>query len=195
MKKQNSGSGSTEQSISSLQSLRLPANYGEILGVKKLLTNVPVGKPKKHQFFRAHPSDDITFAAMLLEQKEARESYLVTPDIAQQISELVRPVTLHAAIDRQNNVLLIPVPLPGESGSRNPWHESLAMAIDHSKLKWIRIAANMHTGGYDVCEATGVLPEPEWPAHDIEALVNIAFRGKIIANLDHPVVQSLLGRV
>jgi hypothetical protein len=178
-----------------IKSLRLAADYGETLGVKKVLTNVPVGKPKKHQFFRAHPSDDMTFAALILEQKEARESYLVMPDVAQQISELVRPVTLHTAIDRQNNLLLIPVPMPGESGLRNPWHESLAMAIDHSKLKWIRIAANMHTGGYDVCEATGVLPEPEWPAHDIEALVNIAFRGKIITNLDHPVVQSLLGRV
>ena len=37
-----------------LKSLRLPANYGATLGVKKLLTNVLVGKPKKPQFFRTH---------------------------------------------------------------------------------------------------------------------------------------------
>ena len=36
---------------------------------------------------------------MLLVQKETRESYLVMPDVAQQISELVLPVMLHAAID------------------------------------------------------------------------------------------------
>ena len=178
-----------------IKSLRLPANYGETLGVKKLLTNVLVGKPKKPQFFRTHESDDMTFAAMILENKEARESYLLVPAVAQEISELVRPVMLHAAIDRQNNVFLIPVPLPGEDGTRNPWHESLAQAVEHAKLKWIRITANMHVGGYDVFEAQAELPEPEWPAHDIGALIQVAFRGKIITGLEHPVVQSLLGEI
>ncbi len=178
-----------------LKSLRLPANYGATLGVKKLLTNVLVGKPKKPQFFRTHISDAMTFAGMLSENKESRECYLVLPEVAQEISELVRPVMLHAAIDRQNNVSLIPVPLPGEDGTRNPWHESLAQAVEHAKLKWIRITANMHAGGYDVYEAEGELPEPEWPAHDIDALVQVAFRGKIITSLDHPVVQSLLGKI
>jgi hypothetical protein len=178
-----------------LKSLRLPANYGATLGVKKLLTNVQVGKPKKPQFFRTHASDDMTFPAMILENKESRESYVVVPAVAQEISELVRPVMLHTAIDRQNNVSLIPVPMPGEDGTRNPWHESLAQAVEHAKLKWIRITANMHAGGYDVYEAEGELPEPEWPAYDIDALVQVAFRGKIITTLDHPVVQSLLGKI
>ena len=178
-----------------LKSLRLPANYGATLGVKKLLTNVLVGKPKKPQFFRTHTADDMTFPGMILENKEARESYVVVPEVAQEISELVRPVMLHAAIDRQNNVFLIPVPLPGEDGTRNPWHESLAQAVEHAKLKWIRISANMHVGGYDVYEAEGELPEPEWPEHDIDALVQVAFRGKIITDLDHPIVQSLLGKI
>ncbi len=180
---------------SDLKSLRLPANYGATLGVKKLLTNVPVGKSKKLQFFRTHLSEDMTFPAMILENKESRESYLVVPEVAQEISELVRPVALHAAIDRQNNVFLIPVPLPGEDGSRNPWHESLAQAVEYAKLKWIRITANMHAGSYDVYEAQNELPEPEWPAHDIDALVQVAFRGKIVTSLDHPIVQSLLGRI
>lgn len=178
-----------------LKSLRLSANFGATLGVKKLLNNVPVSKPKKPQFFRTHASNEMTFPAMILENKEARESYVVVTEVAQEISELVRPVMLHAAIDRQNNVFLVPVPLPGEDGTRNPWHESLAQAVEHAKLKWIRITANMHIGGYDVNEAQAELPEPDWPAHDIDALVQVAFRGKIITGLDHPVVQSLLGRI
>ena len=195
MTQHNSNNLSNEISLTSIKSLRLPANYGATLGVKKLLTNVSVGKPKKAIFFRTHKSIDMVFAGMLLEQKESRESYLVVHTVAQEISELVRPVQLHAAIDRQNNVFLIPVPLPAESGTRNPWHESLAQAVEHAKMKWIRITANMHIGGYDIYEAEGVLPEPEWPEHDIEALGDVAFRGKIISSLDHPVVQSLLGRL
>ena len=153
-----------------LNELRLPATYCATLSVKKLLTNVAVGKPRKPQFFRTHKSEDMTFAAMLLEQKEDRENYLVMPDVAQKISEVVRPVVLHAAIDRQSNVFLIPVLLPGESGLRNPWAESLAQAVEHAKLKWIRIAANMRAGCYDIYQAEGTLPEPEWTEHDIEAL-------------------------
>ena len=52
----------------------------------------------------------------------------------------------------------------------------------------------MRVGAYDVYVAEGTLPEPEWPAHDMDALVQVAFRGKIITSLDHPVVQSMLGR-
>jgi hypothetical protein len=181
--------------LSDLKSLRLPANYGATLGVKKLLTNVPVGKPKKTQFFRVHISEDMTFPAMILENKETRESYLVVPEVSEEISELVRPVVLHAAIDRQNDVLLLPVYLPGESGSRHQTHESLAQAAELAKAAWIRITYNPHTSFYDVYEAQNDLPEPEWPAHDIDALVQVAFRGKIVTSLDHPIVQSLLGRI
>lgn len=185
----------TATSVTTISALRLAANYGATLGVKKLLTRVPVGKPKKSNFFRVHASEEMAFQAMLLEQKEANESYLVLPNIAQEISELVSAVQLYAAIDRHNNVSLIPVPLPGEDGNRNPWHESLAQAVEMSKLNWIRITANMSLGGYDVFAAQASLSEPEWPEYDIEALIEVAFRGKIISSLEHPVVQSLLGRI
>jgi hypothetical protein len=174
--------------------MRLSANYGTTLGVIKLLTKVPVGKPKPNVFIRAHTDESMTFPAMVYEDKEAREQYLVDPSVAQELGGLVRPVLLCAAIDRQNNPFLIPVPLPGEDGRRNPWHESLAQAVEHSKKGWLRISANMQLGAYDIHMAGGPLPEPEWPSHDMEALVQVAFRGKIITSLDHPVVQSMLGR-
>ena len=185
----------TATSIASISSLRISASYGATLGVRKLLTRVPVCKPKKTNFFRVHVSEEMTFQGMLLEQKEVNESYLVVPDIAQEISELVSAVQLYAAIDRHNNVSLIPVPLPGEDGKRNPWHQSLAQAVEMSKSNWIRITANMSLGGYDVFAAEASLSEPEWPDCDIEALIEVAFRGKIISGLEHPIVQSLLGRI
>lgn len=135
------------------------------------------------------------FPAMLLEQKESRERYLVMPHVAPEISELVRPVQLFTAIDRQGNLFLIPVPLPAEDGTRNSWHESLVQAVEHAKLKWLRISSNMHTKAYDIFEALGALEEPNWPEYDIEALLAVAFRGKIIDSLDHAIVRSLLGQV
>ena len=178
-----------------LSAMRLSANYGSTLGVTKLLTKVTVGKPKPAVFFRAHPDEGMTFPAMVYDDKEAREQYLVDPAVAQELGGLVRPVLLCAAIDRQSNPFLIPVPLPGEDGSRNPWHESLAQAVEHAKKAWLRMSANMHVGAYDIYLAEGTLPQPVWPAHDMDALVQVAFRGKIISSLDHPVVQSMLGRI
>jgi len=195
MTTQNMPQAVASNSALDLNSLRLPANYGATLGVKKLLTNVPVRKPRKTQFFRSHPSADMAFGGMLLQQKEKDESYLVMPDVAQQISELVQAVDLFAAIDRQNNVFLIPVPRPGDSGLRNPWHESLFQAVELAKESWIRINANMQIGGYDVCEAQVSLSQPDWPEHAMHKLIEVAFRGKIIQSLDHPVVQGLLGRI
>jgi hypothetical protein len=178
-----------------LKVLRLQANYGATLGVKKILTVVPVRKPRKPEFFRTHSSADMTFSGMVYENKEKSEHYLLAPDVASHISELVRAVELHAAIDTSNNVFLIPLPLPDELGNRNPWHESLAGNIAHAQNNWIRISANKDVQGYDTFEATGNLPQPQWPGHDIETLVDIAFRGKIITDLDHPVIQKLLGSV
>jgi hypothetical protein len=37
------------------------------------------------------------------------------------------------------------------------------------------------------------LPEPEWPETSFEELMQIAFRGRIINSLDHPVIRQLLG--
>jgi len=178
-----------------LNELRLPANYGATFGVKKVLNSVSVGKPNKAQFFRIHASQEMTFLAMILEQKETRETYLVRPDVADQIAELVRAVQLLVGVDRQGNAFLVPVTLPGLDGRRNKWHESLAQACELAKAKWIRIAANMGVGAYDVFEAQAELMPPEWPEYGLDQMIEVAFRGKIVESLEHPVVRSLLGRV
>ena len=98
-----------------LNELRLPANYGVTFGVKKVLNSVSVGKPNKAQFFLIHASQEMTFLAMILEQKETREIYCVRPDVADQIAELVRAVQLLVGVDRQGNAFLVPVTLPGPS--------------------------------------------------------------------------------
>jgi hypothetical protein len=53
----------------------------------------------------------------------------------------------------------------------------------------------MSGGGYDVFQALGQLPDPEWPNHTMDEIIKTAFRGRIINDLEHPVVQSLFGTV
>jgi len=178
-----------------IASLRIPSNFGASLGVKKILNLVPVGKPTPAQFFRTHILEDMQFNGMLLSSKGTQETYLIGPQVAGQLSELIKPVTLLLVIDRQCNLRLVPVPFPGSDGQRNPWHQSLLDALILAKTSWIRISANMSGGGYDVFQAMGQLPDPEWPNHTIDEIIKIAFRGRIINDLEHPVVQSLFGRM
>ena len=180
---------------SPFSSLRLSQNFGETLGVKKVLATVPVGKPTKDRFFRTHTSPSWVFPTWILENKAARETYIVSPEVASVLGDLVRPVELYAVIDRQNNPYLVPIPLPGPNGVRNSWHESLLQAVLPARLVWLRISANMDLKGYDIFEAAANLPEPIWPETTMDELLEVAFRGRIITGVDHPVVQDRLGRI
>ena len=42
-----------------LMSLRLDQSYADTVGVKKLLTTVPVRKPHRQEFVRVHPDPSI----------------------------------------------------------------------------------------------------------------------------------------
>ena len=59
--------------------------------------------------------------------------------------------------------------------------------------KWVRVAANMSLGAYEVYEASANLPDPEWPDKSFAELLQVAFRDKHIATLDHPVLKRLRG--
>lgn len=178
-----------------LNALRLQRNVGDGFVVKRQITRVPVRKPAKGDFFRAHPGADWRIPTMILEQKEDGVTYLLAPEACDLLPELQRAVTLVAAIDRRGNPFLIPVPLPGEDGRSNPWHESLAAVVALSQNKWVRCIANMKAGGYDAYVATGNLADPEWPEMTFEELMEIAFRSRVIESAEHPLIRQLLGEI
>ena len=76
--------------------LRLDQSYADTVGVKKLLTTVPVRKPNRQDFVRVHPDPAFRLTpAAIIEVKEDREVYLVTPGIAQQLPGEFSVVTLY----------------------------------------------------------------------------------------------------
>jgi hypothetical protein len=175
-------------------SLRLDQNFAETVGVKKLLTTVPVRKPNRQDFVRVHP--DMAYRltpAAIIELKEDREVYLVTPLMAIELPGEFIAAALLTTISRQGVLHLWPVKLPGPDGKHNEWHRSAAEAAELATHKWVRTTANMSLGAYEVFEATGDLPEPTWPDLPFEKILEIAFRDRIIGSPDHPVVQRLRG--
>jgi hypothetical protein len=178
--------------------LRLSQDFTANLGVKKALITVPVDKPGKAWFSRVHPDPAYHLETYLIELKEERgESYLVSRDLWPELageSTLV-PRVLYTAVNRQGVLFLWKVGLPGPDGKENPWHKSLHEAARMAKEGWVRVTANMGLGGYDVFQATGDLPEPQWPELPFQQILRVAFKDRYIDALDHPVLRRLRGEV
>lgn len=175
-------------------SLRLSQNFADESGVKKLLTTVPVRKPNKHDFVRVHPdlSCRLTPAA-IIEVKEDREVYLVTPDIADALPGEFAVATIYLAINRQGVPFLWPVKLPDASGRKNEWTRSAAEAAEKAMEHWVRVTSNMSLGAYEIIQATAALPDPVWPELEFSEILRIAFRNQIVDSTDHPLVKRLRG--
>jgi hypothetical protein len=174
--------------------LRLSQNFHESLGVKKVITTVPVRKPGRQDFIRVHPEPSHRIETAVLNLKEEREVYLVAAELWPALASEVTPMVLVTAINRQKVTFLWPIRLPGPDGRIDEWNASALHAAQMAQTKWVRVMANMNLGAYDVFEASGELPEPEWPELSFEELLRTAFKGRFIDTLDHPVVQRLGGQ-
>jgi hypothetical protein len=184
---------SNDDPFADLSKLRLTQDFVETAGVKKLLTTVPVRKPNAQDFVRVHHDSAYRMAFAAIELKDDREIYLLLPEIAQQLPGEFIMITLHTAINRQGVVHLWPVRLPTPDGRINEWHRSAAEAAELAMKRWVRVRANMTLGAYEIFEAASTIPEPTWPEHSFQELVKIAFRDRLITNLDHPVIRRLRG--
>jgi hypothetical protein len=130
----------------------------------------------------------------ILELKEERETYGVTPEMASQLGSDVRPVMMLTSINRMGQVFLWPLPLPAEDGRVNSWHQSARAAAEEAEKHWVRMASNMGAGAYDIWKAPDGVPDPEWPKHSFSDLLRLAFgKGRLIDCVDHPVVKRLRG--
>ena len=87
-----------------LTKAKLAQNYAEMGAVEKVHAVIPVDKPPKTAFFRAHPDEAYTFETYLIEYE--RSNYMIYPEAAAQFPELVKPVRLVLAVTRDGNPYL-----------------------------------------------------------------------------------------
>ncbi|MDA0746217.1 MAG: hypothetical protein O2954_06840 [bacterium] len=178
-----------------LEGLRLSQDFHSIIGVKKALLTVPVKKPDRQWFVRTHPDTAFQLTTAVLELKEEQEIYLLSKDLWTELPGEIIPKIFFTSINRQGVVFLWPIRLPGEEGNIDDWNRSALEAAEMARSGWIRLAANRSLGAYDVFEATGDLPEPEWNLTEFQDLVNTAFKGRYIEDLEHPVLRRLRGEI
>jgi hypothetical protein len=175
-----------------LAALRVHQDFLETTNVKKLLTTVPVRKPGAQDFVRVHSSPACRELMAFLELKDDREVYLVDLAAVPDLRNECFIATLFTAITRVGVVFLWPVRVPTD-GRTNDWHTSAADAAAKAMTSWVRIRANMNLRAYEIFLAESAIPDPEWPSLSLAELCRIAFRDRLIDQLDHPAIKRLRG--
>jgi hypothetical protein len=176
--------------------LRLSQRFSQGSDVRRALVTVPVRRPSSQEFFRVHPDEAWRLDTALIEIKADREIYLVDPDIWPLFPNECKPRTLYTTIDRRSVVTLWPVRLPDENGRLDEWNRSAHEGAQLATEKWVRLSADMALGAYRIDIAVGEFPQPVWPSDVTFAdLLRIAFKRKMIEDLDHPVLRRLRGEI
>jgi hypothetical protein len=168
------------------------------MGVRKVLLSVPVRKPDKTWFVRVHPDPAYRLQTAVVELKDDwGETYLVAKTLWQELATEVTfsPRALFTAINRQGVVFLWPVRLPGPDGRHDEWSRTALEAVERATKRWVRVLPNLGLSAYEVFEATGSLPDPEWPEATFRELLDRGFRDRRIDEPNHPVLRKLRGEV
>jgi hypothetical protein len=177
-----------------LDAMRLSQDFVTDTRVKKLLTTVPVRKPSQQEFFRVNPDPAYQLpAAAIIELKDEREIYFVHPAIVREVAGEYRAAMIVTTINRQGVLGVWPLKLPSPDGRKEEWLRSALEAAEKATTRWIRLRANMNLGAYETFEAEAKIPEPEWPNIPFQEILHIAFRDRLIDNVDHPVLKRLRG--
>jgi hypothetical protein len=184
----------TTDQFPDIGALRLSQEFLQTAGVKKILMTVPVRRPLKQDFVRVHPAPEFREAFAVIELKPDNERYLIMPQIATAVPREIVTEMFYTTINRQRVVFLWPVRLPASDGRVIEWHRSAQEAAERAMHRWIRVQSNRNLSAYEIAEATGTIPDPEWPPeYTFHDLLRIAFRDRIISSFDHPVLKQLRG--
>ncbi|MBT4266075.1 MAG: hypothetical protein HN580_01200 [Deltaproteobacteria bacterium] len=160
------------------------------------LSGVTVRKPKKTEFYRTHANPEFCLKAGIIElDDEHRSYYLVAPHLLVQLERETKAVVLYTCINRKGELFISPINSHSSDGSRNKWSSSALDAAEKAKEKWVRVIANMSKSQYDVIVAKDDLPDPDWPDMSFNKLINIAFKGRYITDLNHEVLKELRGEI
>jgi hypothetical protein len=165
-------------------------------GGRKALELIPVRRPQKTTWFKAHPDQTFWYRAFLLEDERTGDFYFLSRPVWESLVELGEKAIsrkLLIPLMSRNNVLTVwPVSL-GADGTLGTWAESALTAAVTARTEWVRIMSNREMGGYEIRTRPSDGVEPQWPDISVVELLRIAFKGRVVTGMDHPIIRDLRG--
>jgi hypothetical protein len=199
----NNGSGSKMEEptippnpLSRTSRFRIAPAYIE--NIRKPEPTILVQKPGKFDFFRTHPSFEITTCIVEVENKGdlKKELYVVEPLMLPLLEgdPAFEPRLLVGYVTRDGDFSLWPMKVASKDGKVNEWITSAHEVTQKARTEWVRLVSNMRTKRYEawVSNATG-FSEPEFPSFSVDEALERAFKHRVIDSPDHAVVKILHG--
>jgi len=181
-----------------VERLRLPQDDDAALGVRELLVTVPYKKPSKEQFVRVHTDPKYRCTGGLIELKDDdSECYWVDPSLWPHLVEeptFGRRLVV-TGMTRQGVVFLWGLRLPGPDGKSPDWVTIPLEAARNAESKWTKMSWDQAQRKHRIRVSDQLVEEPQWPSQTFPELLRLAFKDKVIASLDHPVLKRLRGEI
>lgn len=176
--------------------LRQSQNFSQLTPTRAVLSSIPIRKPGRHEWVRIRSGADWEFNTYVFRDREVNEDYLVSPSLLTELSNEVIPVCLVLFQSRSTAVPCVWALRVPDSEKPNRWHLSAIDCAELARSRWTRVASDSAAGMYISHVTDADLPQPTWdPELAMDDYVRLAFKGRVIASSDHPVLRRLRGEI
>jgi len=181
----------------SLKDVALPPKSAE--PYKDVVGTLSYRKAKNNEYFRVR-GDPEWKAQIGITLDAAGDEYLVGPEVMPYLEQerLVSKVDVFTLMSKDSqDIFLSGIGVKDPLQKENSWNTSRRRAYEMAEAKYIRIVTNHVTHSYNITEALGDLPEPNWPDDKIPSLefaLNRVFQDRFVDTMSHDVIKSVVGK-
>jgi hypothetical protein len=168
----------------------------EFASAEEKSLDVKFGKPPKGIFYTVRKEETTPWkdrAFYFLLEMEGRDSYIVAPAVAKQKTDedVIRPVLIVRYITMAGEEGLWPLKLDQPDARSNRWNTSALRALEEAERGWIRLISAKTHYNYLPSKKTLEQMPPKFSDRSFQDLINIAFKDRTVASLDHEIWEAL----
>jgi hypothetical protein len=167
----------------------------EAVGEDMLLTACPARQPRDSDLFRVRPDhgEDVWRIKTLIVEYRGEDPavprgfYLIHPRLARVFSGLGKPHLLLTCVTTFGSMFLWPIRLT--EGFGDSWCKSKLRIAAMAESQWVRVPGSQGNG-YVAVVSRKDHGEPKWAGGSFDELLDIAFDGRIVEDLTHPLCRT-----
>lgn len=153
------------------------------------VSSIDCRPPAPDDWFRVRAGGERVAATGAVRAPDTGDLYIVTAEFWQRLGDRIEWICPRLCINQTGQVFIWPIEVPGPNGDARSWLAAAPLVADLAEQAWIRLEIDREHEQYRIATEGGrELPAPVWPAGDFLDLLYDAFRGRIVATADHPLI-------
>jgi hypothetical protein len=180
--------------LSRFQEFQL-SDDADAIGEEALLTACPARQPRDSDLFRVRPDDEMRVwrvKTLIVDYRGEdpavpRGFYLIHPRLARVFNSLGKPHLLLTCVTTFGSMFIWPIRLV--EGFGDSWCKSKLRIAAMAEKQWVRVPGSVGNG-YTAVVSKKDHGEPRWQGADLDELLAIAFDGRVVEDLAHPLCHA-----